>query len=192
MSRKSEVFGGFWMVPKGTKGLSLEARFILGMLVTRMNGENEAWPSHQWIANEMGCSKRSVIRYMKELEGHGHLVKTRTGLGLSNRYRLSTPGDKLSLQEVTAVSLPEVPNCHFPLYIHRDSVIRTIPPTPQGGDGVDKKWGRGNRPKRKRPCLEGYPAFYDETRQVWRTQNCHGEWVDYIGDVKKNLTYQER
>lgn len=189
MTRKSEFYGGFWMVPKGLKGLSLEARFILGMLVTRMNGENEAWPSHQSIANEMGCSKRSIIRYMKELEGDGHVVKTRTGLGLSNRYRLSTTGDKMSLQEVTAVSLPEVPNCHFPLYNQKESLLRTFPPTPQGGRGVDRNNRR--KGKRKRAYIEGCPAYFDETRQVWRTQIYSGDWVDYVGDVKTNLTYQD-
>jgi len=52
------------------------------------NGENLAWPGQRRLAQILGVSPRSVIRYIKELEGKGLLIRHRKGLGRTNRYQL--------------------------------------------------------------------------------------------------------
>lgn len=58
---------------------------------------------------------------------------------------------------------------------------KEYPLPPKGGQRVDKL---------KKPFIDGDPAYYDEVRGMWRVQIYTGEWKDYQGDVKKNLTYR--
>ncbi len=44
--------------------------------------------------------------------------------------------------------------------------------------------------KNKKPYIEGDPAFFDSRRETWRVKTYTGEWMDYAGDVKKNLIYR--
>ena len=51
------------------------------------NGTHDAWPSHDTLASDMGCSIRSVKRMLEELEQVGALsIRARTGT--SNLYSL--------------------------------------------------------------------------------------------------------
>lgn len=79
----------FWAIPKwifAKKELSLEARILYGILFTRANGENVAWPGQESLADTLGVSKRSIIRYVQELEKHDLIEAKRTGLNRTNRY----------------------------------------------------------------------------------------------------------
>jgi DNA-binding Lrp family transcriptional regulator len=83
--------GEFWAIPKeilAIKEVSLEARVLFGVLWTMRNGENLAWPGQRRLAQILGVSPRSVIRYIKELEGKGLLIRQRKGLRRTNRYQL--------------------------------------------------------------------------------------------------------
>lgn len=82
----------FWAIPKEIMEMihvSLEARVIYGILFTRQNGENAAWPKQETIANETGISIRTVRRKIDELIEHGLVVVERRGLRQSNRYHIS-------------------------------------------------------------------------------------------------------
>lgn len=74
------------------------------------------FPGQERMAADMGVHKRSLIRYLQELQAVGLLVITRRGLGQTNLYRLprwqSAGSDKSPLQEVTESAAPEVTNRH--------------------------------------------------------------------------------
>lgn len=105
--------GGFWANPKevtADKKLSSTAKLVYSVLYTRMNGDQMAWPSQEYIALAIGSSVRQVVRSIKELEKRRYLVKKRQGLRKSNQYFLKC-------QNVTSrsakMSLPsEVTKCH--------------------------------------------------------------------------------
>lgn len=88
--------GQFWALPKdilSIKNLSLEAKVLFGILWTRMNGENLAWPSQKHMAEIMGVGVRSIRRYIKELEKKGLIKVQRIGLRKTNRYLVNNPVD---------------------------------------------------------------------------------------------------
>jgi len=108
--------GEFWAIPKdimATKSLSIEARMVYAVLFTRRNGENRAWPSQAYIAEILGASKRSIIRYMDELVIAGLVVIHRRGLRKSNEYILkcqvvTSKGDRAVTSRSAKLSLPTV------------------------------------------------------------------------------------
>lgn len=51
------------------------------------NGTHDAWPSHETLAAELGCTTRSVRRILEELEQVGAL-SIRLRAGTSNLYTL--------------------------------------------------------------------------------------------------------
>lgn len=79
----------FWPVPKETKGLPIECRFIVGMFYAYTNGKEHCYPSQKTIANELGCSVRQVRRYLNELEKQGWIVVFRRGKQRTNLYKLA-------------------------------------------------------------------------------------------------------
>ena len=86
------------MIPKMTRGLSLEARFIYGILITRANGDNDPFPGQKYLANEIGCGVRSVQRYIDELKKAGYIEVVRMGLRKTNRYKLKRVDESLTGQ----------------------------------------------------------------------------------------------
>jgi hypothetical protein len=83
----------FWAIPKVVVGLdiSLGAKMVFGVLFTRKNGENVAWPSRQYIADIVKCSLPSVDRYITELKGAGVVAVQQRGLRQSNVYTITLP-----------------------------------------------------------------------------------------------------
>lgn len=83
----------FWAIPKeimAIPGLSIEARMVYGILFTMVNGENSAWPGQKKLASIIGCSERSIRRYVEDLERVGLItVKRKLGLKRTNRYSLT-------------------------------------------------------------------------------------------------------
>lgn len=114
MQKKSLKFGGFWFVPKEPKGLTPQARLVLGMFCTYANGENEAWPGQELIAEEIGCGVRSVRRYIDELIAFGLIERTTRGLGQTNLYVLLTGQIGLSRPDI---AVPSGPDTGVPSYI---------------------------------------------------------------------------
>lgn len=68
------------------KQLDPHAYFIYQYLCTRINSNNEAWPSVGLMVQETGISNRTIIRKLRELEELGFIKITRTGR--HNTYHL--------------------------------------------------------------------------------------------------------
>ena len=72
------------------------SRLALMLLADYANEQHVCWPGLSTMAEEMGCSKRSVQRAIDLLEERGLVVvesrKDRTGRQQSNRYRLAVGG----------------------------------------------------------------------------------------------------
>lgn len=89
-------------------GLHKLALIILADLVNEKNGGG-AWPSHQFMADQLGCSRRHAIRIINDLANQGFIrVVKKGGKGGTNRYyialELVTPMSPL----VTPMSPPDV------------------------------------------------------------------------------------
>jgi hypothetical protein len=56
--------------------LSISARWLFDTLhdLATINGSSYACPGQQQLADLLGCSVRSVCRYLKELEAFGYLT----------------------------------------------------------------------------------------------------------------------
>jgi len=79
----------FWAIPKevfAMRDLPLEARCVYGILFTRMNGDNVAWPGQKNIAETLGVGERSVERYVRLLKDKGLIEVEKGGNGGTNRY----------------------------------------------------------------------------------------------------------
>jgi DNA-binding Lrp family transcriptional regulator len=72
-----------------TEGLSALGKLIAAALVYKAAGKGRAWPHQETLAAELGCSRRSVIRAIEELETSGKLEVHHGGGGRKrgNEYR---------------------------------------------------------------------------------------------------------
>lgn len=79
--------------------------------------KDSCFPGQETLALDTGVGKRSVIRYLQELQGAGLLEIKRRGLGLTNVYVLKKISGiprsaNLAHQEMPKTTHPEVPNWH--------------------------------------------------------------------------------
>jgi len=79
--------------------------------------KDSCFPGQETLALDTGVGKRSVIRYLQELQAVGLLEIKRRGLGLTNVYVLkkiagTSRSAKLALPEMPKTTHPEVPNWH--------------------------------------------------------------------------------
>jgi hypothetical protein len=85
--------GGFTQVPnhilKSTE-LSVGAKLTYAMLLSYAWQNDFCFPGQETLACDMGSGKRSVVRYIDELERSGYITIKRQGLGKSNIYTLHT------------------------------------------------------------------------------------------------------
>lgn len=83
--------GGFTQVPNvvlENEKLSSGAKLCYSMLLKYAWTNNYVYPGQERLAKEMGVGKRSVVRFLKELEEIGYLEKKRRGQGQTNIYIL--------------------------------------------------------------------------------------------------------
>lgn len=198
------------MVPKGLKDITLECRLLLGILVTRSNGDNQSWPGQKTLAEEIGCAERSIRRYLKELEAKGYIEVKQVGKRRTNRYKVTgqfvpssdgVTGQPCPISDRTAVSGPIVKEQIFkrtviPPYPHEwgdgDKNIKRANGTNQRATGENSR-ATGNNPRERnrprRPFIEGDQAM-QMPDGTWRVKNYLGIWLDYSGDIKKNLVWK--
>lgn len=84
---------GFTQVPNvilTNKDLTVGAKLAYAMLLHYAWQNNFCFPGQDRLADDMGSGKRSVIRFMAELERAGFIAVKRRGLGQTNLYQLFT------------------------------------------------------------------------------------------------------
>lgn len=84
--------GGFTQVPNvilKSKDLSVGAKLAYAMLLSYAWHNDFCFPGQETLAEDMGAGKRSVVRYIDELEKKGFVSIKRQGLGKVNIYQLS-------------------------------------------------------------------------------------------------------
>ena len=82
---------GFTQVPNvvlKSNSISPGAKLAYSMLLHYAWQNNYCFPGQERLAKDMGAGKRSVIRFMAELERSGFIAVTRRGLGQTNLYQL--------------------------------------------------------------------------------------------------------
>ena len=89
--------GGFTQVPNfilvSTK-VSVGAKLTYAMLLKYAWQNDYCFPGQEKLAEDMGAGKRSVVRWIKELEEADFLKVKRRGLGQSNLYELNLTARK--------------------------------------------------------------------------------------------------
>ena len=84
--------GGFTQVPNfvlESHKISSGAKLVYAMLLKYAWQNDHCFPGQEALARHMGCSRRSVIRFMKELTRKGFVEITRRGQGKTNLYVLN-------------------------------------------------------------------------------------------------------
>jgi len=82
---------GFTMVPNcllRSKDLSIGAKMTYAALLSYAWQNDYCFPGQQTLAEDMGAGKRSVVRYIDELEKNELISIKRQGLGKPNIYTL--------------------------------------------------------------------------------------------------------
>jgi len=82
---------GFTQIPNfflRRKDLSANAKVAFALLLSYAWNNNSCFPGQEKLAEDMGVTRRLVIRLLGELEKKGFLEKKRRGLGKTNVYIL--------------------------------------------------------------------------------------------------------
>ncbi len=82
---------GFTQVPNvilKSSALSVGAKLTYAMLLSYAWQHDSCFPGQETLAEDMGSGKRSVVRYLDELEREGFVSIKRQGLGKVNIYTL--------------------------------------------------------------------------------------------------------
>jgi hypothetical protein len=82
---------GFTQVPNTvlkSEIISPGAKLTYSMLLHYAWQNNFCFPGQERLANDIGAGKRSIIRFMAELERTGFIAVKRRGLGQTNLYQL--------------------------------------------------------------------------------------------------------
>src|SRR3989304_1935698 len=98
VARNIEIIGadpatryGFTQVPNfilKSDAISPGAKLAYAMLLHYAWQNDFCFPGQERLADDMGAGKRSVIRFMAELERAGFIAVKRRGLGRTNLYQL--------------------------------------------------------------------------------------------------------
>jgi hypothetical protein len=112
VARNIEIVGadpatryGFTQVPNfilKSDAISPGAKLAYAMLLHYAWQNNFCFPGQERLADDMGAGKRSVIRFMAELERAGFIAVKRRGLGQTNLYQLFLHVTKKRKQAGTA------------------------------------------------------------------------------------------
>jgi biotin operon repressor len=92
---------GFTQVPNVVlrdTSLSPGAKLCYAMLLSYAWQKDSCFPGQEALAKDLGISKRSTVRFMKELEKSGYLEKKRRGLGRTNVYTLRSRVEKAKVR----------------------------------------------------------------------------------------------
>jgi biotin operon repressor len=68
--------------------ISVGSKLVYAMLLKYARELNECFPGQERLAKDMGCGRRSVVRYISELEQVGLITIKRRGQGRPNLYTI--------------------------------------------------------------------------------------------------------
>ncbi|MEZ6855095.1 helix-turn-helix domain-containing protein [Halodesulfovibrio aestuarii] len=79
--------------------ITMGAKLTYGRLLQCANDEGVAWPSQRYLARELGCSLRSIVKYVGELKKHQLIEVSKVLVGEFPRttYRFIVPKDPSSI-----------------------------------------------------------------------------------------------
>lgn len=79
--------------------ITMGAKLTYGRLLQCANDEGVAWPSQRYLARELGCSLRSIVKYVGELKKHQLIEVSKVLVGEFPRttYRFIVPKDQSSI-----------------------------------------------------------------------------------------------
>ena len=124
------------------------------------------YPGHLQAAEDFGIARRSLCRYLTELEQRGLLVAHRGGLGKPNSYTLPDPRAILALQGCQN-GIPSVPNRHS--HLNGDSSSRVV--NEDDSLSLAKQVGeRYGRNRRDAKALATSLSHYPEEAIRWATE----------------------
>lgn len=111
---------GFTQIPNAIlrrPDVSAGAKLTYMALLSYAWQQGSCFPGQDRLAEDTGAGKRSVVRYLQELQVAGLLVVKRRGLGRTNIYTLpklsgTSRSANLALQEMPKTTHQEVPNWH--------------------------------------------------------------------------------
>ncbi|MBZ0130481.1 MAG: helix-turn-helix domain-containing protein [Rhodobacteraceae bacterium] len=89
--------GGFTQVPNFilvSGKISVGAKLTYAMLLKYAWQNDYCFPGQEKLADDIGVGKRSIVRWVKELEEADFLTVKRRGLGKSNLYELTLTSQK--------------------------------------------------------------------------------------------------
>ena len=82
---------GFTQVPNAilkTPNLTSHAKLTYAMLLSYAWQNDHCFPGQERLAKDMGAGKRSVARYIDELQTKGYIKVKKRGLGKPNLYEI--------------------------------------------------------------------------------------------------------
>ena len=74
-----------WLLCRKEK-ISPGAKLLYSLLCQHAGKNGQCYPKQETLAEELGCSKRTIARYIKELKKWELIKSTRLGKRCSNRY----------------------------------------------------------------------------------------------------------
>lgn len=119
-ARNIEIIGadpitqhGFTMVPNfilENPKLTVGGKMTYAMLLKYAWHNDYCFPGQERLADDMGAGKRSVIRFLQELEREGYIAVVRRGLGKSNLYQLFIHPQKNAKRQAKTGERPAAPH----------------------------------------------------------------------------------
>ncbi|MBD3663790.1 helix-turn-helix domain-containing protein [Sulfitobacter aestuariivivens] len=82
---------GFTQVPNAilkTPKLTSHAKLTYAMLLSYAWQNDHCFPGQERLAKDLGAGKRSVVRYIDELQTKGYIKVKKRGLGKPNLYEI--------------------------------------------------------------------------------------------------------
>lgn len=82
---------GFTQVPNAllrSSDLTSHAKLTYAMLLSYAWQNDYCFPGQERLAQDMGAGKRSVVRYIDELQSKGYIKVRKRGLGKPNIYEI--------------------------------------------------------------------------------------------------------
>ena len=161
------------------------------MVLLAILSHGVCWASAETISKEVGCSRRTVyeaIKYWKENgEKYGVSFEETNRNGNTTIYEIvihmtvqTPPTRAAGAQGVCSRRTPT-----RAAGAHKEEPRKK---NPEEGLAVDKT---GDKSKRRKPYLEGDPAWQDPNdANHWRVKTHSGEWREYVGNIKEKIEWR--